>query len=549
MDSVTVQNQPTATAPMTAGSILAIPAVRQVLTMVAIAASVALGVMVIMWTQAPDYNTVYTNLDDMQVSEIVQSLETAGIDYKMQGSGTITVPAKLVHEVRMMLAGEGLPSESGTGLDMLQDEPGFGVSQFIETKRYNHGLETELGRSIAKLKPVKSARVHIALAKDSVFVRDRRKTTASVMLDVLSGQRLDKEQVGSIVYFLARSINGLEAEQVTVVDQSGRMLNSPETSGDYALSANHFEHTKRVEGDYVRSIEELLSPIVGAGKVRAKVVADLDFTRSEETQEVYDQDQGAIRSEATRIKERRGDAGQAAGIPGALTNQPPVGGNNGETADPEDQVTPIDTARDEVRNFEVNRTIRSVRQASGEIRRLSVAVIIDDRQLTDEEGNVTTTPRTAEELEQINALVREAVGFDQARGDSLQVVNSSFEVIDMGEPPAEPEIWETPLFRDLLKQGLGALLVLLLFFGALRPMSRSLIQAASAPQLAYAGMDEGAADGRMLDVDEEEDDEVAALPAPEEIPVEARIDNARKLASENPETMAGVVKDWVKEDG
>ncbi len=233
MDTVTLQNQPNSIQGMLSNT-----AVRQLLTMIAIAASVALGVLVILWTQSPDYNLLYANLDDQQAAEIIQSLEGAGIPYKVQGDGAVMVPAKRVHEARMKLAGEGLPSDSGVGLDMLQDEPGFGVSQFIETKRYNHGLETELGRTIAQLKPIKSARVHIALAKDSVFVRDRSKTSASVMLDLRAGQRLESDQVAAVVYFLSRSIHGLEAEQVTVVDQSGRMLNSPDDSSDYALSAN-----------------------------------------------------------------------------------------------------------------------------------------------------------------------------------------------------------------------------------------------------------------------------------------------------------------------
>lgn len=540
MDSVTVQN------PMaTAQSLLSNTAVRQLLTMVGIAASVAVGALVIMWTQSPDYNLLYANLEDAQSSEIIQSLETANIPYKLQGGG-VMVPAEFVHEARMKLAGEGLPSPSGTGLDMLHDEPGFGVSQFIETKRYNHGLETELGRTIAELKPVKRARVHIALAKDSVFVRDRSKTTASVMLEVRSGQKLENDQVDAIVYFLARSINGLEAENVTVVDQSGRMLNSPDNSTDAAVSGHQFEHTKRVEDDYVKRIEELLSPIVGIGKVRAQVVASLDYTQSESTKEIYDPDRSVLRSESTRIKERRGDAGGAQGIPGALSNQPPVAGNAANNNAGGDAAS-LDTARDAVRNFEVDRTISHTRQASGEIRRLSVAVIVDDRQSIDDEGNVQSTPRTAAEVQQLNALVREAVGFDEARGDTIQVINSSFETISIGEPPVDPKIWETPMFRDLLKQGLGVLLVLVLFFGALRPMSRSLIQAASSPQLAYAGV-EGPATGRMLAVEDSGDD-VAELPESKNVSVETRIDNARKLAAENPETVANVVKDWVAEDG
>lgn len=543
MDTVTLKNSPN---PMQ--GLLSNPAVRQLLTMVGIAASVALGALVIMWSQGPSYNVLYSNLTNEEASEVVQSLEGANIPYKLRGDGAITVPAKIVHEVRMNLAGEGLPSNSGKGLDILQEEQGFGVSQFIETKRYNHGLETELARTISQLKAVKSARVHIALAKDSVFVRDRGKTTASVLLDVLSGQRLEKEQVSSVVYLLARSIIGLEAENVAVIDQTGRMLNSPDASDDYAISSSQFEHTQKVEAAYVQRIEDLLSPIVGIGKVRAKVVANLDFTQSEETREEYAPDRSVLRSENTTFQERRGDMAAAQGIPGALTNQPPAGGNAGVTTNPEDAVNPIDTSRNAVRNFEVDRTISRTRLASGEIRRLSVAVIVDDRQTVDAEGNVTTASRSQAELDQLSALVREAVGFDEARGDSIQVVNSSFESVDIGEPPAAPKLWETPAFRDLLKQGLGALLVLMLFFGLLRPMSRSLIQAAATPQLAYAG-GEGGASGRMLAVEDSGPGAVAALPEPARKPVEQRIDGARKLAADNPESVANVVKTWVAEDG
>ncbi|MEM7081993.1 MAG: flagellar basal-body MS-ring/collar protein FliF [Pseudomonadota bacterium] len=538
MDSVTLQNP---SSPLQ--GLLANAAVRQLISMVAIAASVALGVMVIMWSSTPDYNVLASNLPDGEVAEIVQALEAAGIPYDIEGQGMVSVPAAKVHVARMELASNGLPRESGIGLEMLKEEQGFGVSQFVEGKRYNHGLETELGRTISALDPVRSARVHIALAKDSVFVRDRGQTSASVVLDVLSGRRLLDEQVAAIVYILARSVNGLAAERVTVVDQTGRMLNSPDMSSNHALSANQFEHTSRVEDVYVQRIEELLSPIVGVGKVRAKVVASLDFTESEETRELFDPERSAVRSETTSISERRGDSADAQGVPGALTNQPPVGGNEATAgATPESR---INTTRDAVRNFEVDRTVSHTRLASGEIRRLSVAVIVDDRQSTDEEGNVTKTARSDEELQQINALVREAVGFDEARGDSIQVVNSSFETFDPGEPPEAPKIWETPMFRDLLKQGLGVVLVLVLFFGALRPMTRSLMQAASAPQIAYAGA--GEATGRMLAV--EDSGAVATVDEAPPIPVEQRIENARKLAADSPESVAGVVKNWVAEDG
>lgn len=541
MDSLTLQ-QPAS--PLQ--GLLSNPALRQLLTLVGMAASVALGVMVILWSRTPDYNSLYANVSDQEAAEMVEVLQTAGIPYKLMANGGISVPAKSVHEARMQLAGEGLPASTELGLDMLKDDPGFGVSQFIENKRYIHGLETELGRTIAQLKPVRDARVHLAVAKDSVFVRNRGKTTASVLLDVRSGQRLESEQVAAIVYLLARSINGLEAEQITVVDQSGRMLNSPDSSTDHAMSANQFDHKRRVEESYVQRIEDLLSPIVGLGKVRAEVVADLDFTVSEQTEETFDPQKTVVRSEETSFNERRGDELAAQGVPGATSNKPPVSGNAGATADPEAQLKPIDTSREALRNYEVDRTVRHTRQATGEIRRLSVAVIIDNRESADAAGDVVSTPRTPEEIEQINSLVRETVGFDATRGDTIQVVNSSFETIAIGEAPEAIKFWETPAFRDVLKQGLGAMLVLIVIFGLLRPMSRGLLQAAGAPQLVNAG---GAAlpGSRMLAV--EDSDAQSALAAPTNIPVEQRIENTRKLAADNPETVAQVVKTWVAEDG
>lgn len=535
------QQQPAAG---TLGGLTSIPGVRQVLLLVGIAASVALGVVVVLWSQSPNYSLLYGNLEERDAAEVMQALQSAGISYRLQdGTGAITVPAKQVHEARLHLASQGLPQGAGLGVELIQQEQGFGTSQFMENARYHHILETELARTISNLKPVQSARVHLALPKQSVFVRDRKPASASVLLHLFSGGRMERDQVGAIVHLVASSIPNLDPGQVTVIDQQGRLLSSPEDSREYALTGSQFEHTRRVEETYTKRIEDLLTPLLGAGRVRAQVVADLDFTVTEETRESFTPDRTSLRSEVISQNQRRGEL-VPTGVPGALSNQPPESGTEvTEESAQTTQSVPFSSSSEATRNFELDKTISHVRQPVGRISRLSVAVIVDDRQTINAEGETVTAALTPQELERVTELVREAVGFDEARGDSVKVINQSFHSPPPLEPPPEPALWEKPFVRDLIKQGLGALLVLALVFGLLRPMFRSLLHPPQPARRALAV--EGSSD--LLEGGQGAIDEGVA-PARARLSYDDKVAAARSLAGQDPKQVAQVVKQWVSAD-
>ncbi len=521
-------------------------AARQLLAMVGIAASVALGVAVILWTKAPNHSVLFANLPQEAAAEVVQALDAAGIEYKLQqGTGAILVPSKVVDEARLAMAAEGLPSQGGSGLELMQEDPAFGLSQFMEQKRYHHALEIELGRSIAKLKPVRSARVHVAKGKDSVFVRDRTQTTASVVLDVYTGRALGQDQVASIVHMVASSIPNLESQAVTVIDQFGQLLSSPDNVRDSAMSDWQFDHTRKLEAQYVQRIEGLLAPVVGYGRVRAQVVANLDFTVSEQMQESYDPAAQVVLSEQSeRVERREGQGGEGGGIPGALTNQPPVTG--ADAADPNaPQAAPLNLSTNTVRNFENSRQITTTKRPVGDVQRLSVAVVIDDIHSVDEEGVVTNTARTAEEIAEIESLVREAVGFDVARGDTITVLNKSFQMVPTAEEPAALKFWENAWFADIVRQALGVILVLIVIFKVLKPMAGGLVRAstASLPPPTYALPAGAGAAGAAPALE--------GSTAPNELPraqkgtLDERVSAAKQMVNEDPERVANIMKDWV----
>jgi len=300
------------------------PNLKPLLLLLGIAAAVAAGVGVVLWTKEPTYSLLYGNLGQQDAAEIVQALQTSGIPYKLDGNGAITVPAEQVHDARLKLAGQGLPQADG-GFAVMSKDPGFGVSQFMEGARYQHALETELARTIANLQQVEAARVHLALPRQSAFVRDRRPPSASVLLQLKPGRRLAEEQTTAIVNLVASSIPELEASQVTVIDQQGRLLSSPELHDEFAARDKQLEIARDLEERYASRIEELLTPLVGAGRVRAQVVADVELSSTEEAREQYRPDSQIVRSEQTSEQTSRNGA-DSQGVPGALTNQPPTPG-------------------------------------------------------------------------------------------------------------------------------------------------------------------------------------------------------------------------------
>lgn len=528
------------------------PWLRQLAVMVGIAASVALGVAVVLWSQAPNYAPLYGNLAEKDASQVMEALQQAGVDFRVdQASGLLMVPAGKLKEVRMQLAGQGLPNSVGMGFELLQQDTGFGTSQMVEKARYQQAMQGELARTIATIGAVHSARVHLALPKQSVFVRKRQPPTASVALRLHSGRVLEDAQVEAIVHLVASSVPELETGRVTVVDHKGRLLSGHVDNRELKLSATQFEHTRRIEDHFRERIETLLAPIVGQDKVRAQVTADIDFSLTEQTQERYNPDQPALRSEQVNEEQMRG--GGAGGVPGALTNQPPAGGSAPETAAAQGGADgrdgPVNSSRQATRNYELDRVISHTRMAPLALRRLSVAVVVDDVTIAGADGEPIVRERTPEEVERLTALVREAIGFDARRGDSVRVINSAF----LGPEPvtALPEVplWERGWFLDLVKQVGGLLLVLILIVVVLRPTMRRLTATPAAESAQLEGPESGdradagaPGDGLLLSSDGE----------PVRLPGGGRYENvmdaARQLVEEDPKRVAQLVKTWMSEE-
>jgi len=535
--------------PVHAGGVVA--GLRPLLLLVGLAAAVAAGVGIALWSHGPNYSLLFGNLADADAARVTQSLDQSGIPYKVE-NGAVLVPAENVTDARMKLAAKGLPGSSGFSL--MEKDPGFGVSQFVENARYQHALEQELARTIEGLRQVEGARVHLAVPQQSAFIRDRRPVSASVFLQLRGGHRLDREQVESIINLVASSIPELTSDQVTVVDSQGRLLSSPEKNNEFAMREEQLEIARRMEEDYALRIESLLTPLLGPGRVRAQVVAQIEMASTEEAREQYRPDSQIVRSEQTSEQTSRSGSG-AQGVPGSLTNQPPEGGRvqppaaanaaNATAAVPAataeaTSASPDNASRAATRNYEIDRTVAYTRQPAGRLTRLSVAVLIDNLRKTDEEGKVTETALTEEQVGRITTLVRDAVGFDEGRGDRVSVVNQSFlpEAVAEEEEIESTPLWERPMVRDIAKllSGLIILVVLLLFI--IRPLMRSLSSVAKAvvapaiapqPQAVSANEAGTTRPGTVL-------------------AYEQQIAQARSLVAKDPVRVAQVVRDWVEKD-
>ncbi len=534
------------------------PWLRQVAVMVGIAASVALGVAVVLWSQAPNFAPLYGNMAEKDAGQVMEALQQSNVEFRVdEASGMVMVPSAKLKEIRMQLAGQGLPNSVGMGFELLQQDTGFGSSQMVERARYQHAIQGELARTIATIGAVHSARVHLAIPKQSVFVRKRQPPSASVALRLHNGRVLEEDQVEAVVHLVASSIPELEPGRVTVVDHKGRLLSGDSESRDMKLSATQFEHTRRIEQHFRERVEGLLFPIVGRDKVRAQVTADVDFTVTEQTQERFNPEQPALRSE--QLNEQKSlDAG-AGGIPGALSNQPPAAGTApqeaGAVAGAVAQGEARNSSRQSTRNFELDRVISHTRMSPISLRRLSVAVVVDDITTVGEDGTVSVRERTPEEIERLTELVREAIGFDSRRGDSVRVMNSSFlspePVADLPEVP----IWEQGWFLDIAKQVGGLFLVLILIFFVLKPTMKRL----TASHAGVAGGSDGAArvEGPLAQNHEGgvegqgslllgSDGEPISLPGGGKY--ENIMDAARQLVDEDPKRVAQLVKTWVNEE-
>jgi flagellar M-ring protein FliF len=523
------------------------PALRQLLLLGGIALAVAVGLWTYRWSQQPGYAPLYSGLADRDAADVAEALRGNGIAFRFENGG-VAVPQAQLDQARLQLAAKGLPRSGGVGFEMMQQDQGFGTSQFIESARYQHALETELTRTISALQPVRAARVHLAIPKPSAFARNGSSPSASVLIDLHAGRMLEQNQVASIVHLVASSVAGMPPSAVTVIDQYGRLLSQNDGDGTAARSAEQLEHTRRLEGDYVRRINELLLPMLGQGRVSAQVAADLDYSVTEEAREIYTPDPAKLRSEQVSEDTRR-SAASAVGVPGAVSNQPP----EAQAQQPLNQTTTGEgvqnLSRQTVRNFELDRTLSHTRQASGRLRRLSVAVLVDHlpRQKADgKPGETELMALTDAELAKVEALVREAVGFDPQRGDSVSVQNAPFIRADLPELESVP-LWQRPQLRDLARQTGGVLLLLTLILFVLRPTLRNLLAAPLRAPGAQPALPAGDGSARLP-----ADDRLALSADPASLPAlayENKLQTARNAVAQDPKRVAQVVKNWVGQEG
>ena len=518
-----------------------IPAVRQVVLLVGIAGAVAAGFAIFLWSQTPGYTQLYGSLQGTEAAEVADALRAADIDYKLNANnGSIMVPEARLHDARLQLASQGLPQSVTRGMSTIQEQSSFGVSQFMENARYQHALEAELARTISSLGAVREARVHLALPKQTTFIREQKTVSASVLLQLFRGRVLASDQASAIVHLVASSVPHLAPKNVTLIDQYGRLLSTGDQAPADAQAASQFKYSRRLEETFKSRIEDLLTPLVGPGRVRAQVVADVDFTIAEETRESFDPARTVVRSEQITESDQSGDGFVAAGVPGALSNQPPAATADATAADEAGQTETRNRSRDSIRNYEVDRTISHVRPQAGTIRRLSVAVLVDATPIDGADGQASMTP---EDIDRYTALVKEAVGFDEARGDTVVVIHEAFRDVDPVADAESPAFWDKPILRDVAKQILGAALVLAIAFGVIRPLLRGVL-ASNAPisgeYLGSAGEFVAArggapqlAGGRASIAAPSYDEKVAA---------------AKNITGHDPARVAQVVKQWVAAD-
>lgn len=531
--------------------------------MIGASAAVAAVAALWLWSRAPDYGVLYSNLSDRDGGAIIASLQQMNIPYKFAaGGGALLVAADKVPEARLRLASQGLPKGGSVGFELMDNQK-FGTSQFAEQVNYQRALEGELARSINSISAVESARVHLALPKPSLFVRDQKKPSASVVLSLHRGRSLDEGQISAMVHLISSSVPELSSKSITVVDQAGNLL-SAANAGTRGLDVTQLKYSQEIEQGYIRRIETILQPIVGANNVHAQVAADIDFSVVENTDEKYrpNQDPGsaAVRSQQSSESGQQG-AGAVGGVPGALTNQPgpdpvapitasgkpPAAAGAGQLkmttelgavmGAPARTTGPASNRKDTTVNYELDRSIRHVQQGAGGIKRLSVAVVVNYRSTVNAQGKRTTQALSVAELTQIQNLVRESMGFNAARGDSLNVVNSPF-ASDASDTPELP-IWRQPDNIEMAKAGgkylLLGILALYLWFAVLRPLLRKHLHPVPAQATAPGKEEASSAD---------------AVAQSQERQAERHLENTRyaqETAAKEPRAVAMLIKHWMGE--
>ena len=526
------------------------PGGRNFFLMLGVAFVLALMSGVWMWSQQPDYRVLFANFSDRDGGAIVASLQQMNVPYKFaDGGGAILVPAAQVHEIRLKLAAQGLPKGGNVGFELMENQK-LGVSQFLEQVNFQRALEGELARSIQSVAAIQAARVHLALPKASVFVRDQQKPTASVLINLHPGRTLDEQQVSAIVHLVASSVPDLPTKNVTVVDQNGNLLSETgKNANGNGLDPSQLKYVQELQQSIVKRIESIVTPIVGLNNVRAEATADVDFSHTEQAAETYrpnsTPNESAIRSQQTS-ESQNGGAANASGVPGALSNQPPAPSTAplnapGSAAGATNAATPSNTSvhKDMTVNYEVDKTVRYEQRPMGGLKRLSVGVVVNFKKEAGKNGKVTMRPLTEAEKNQITDLVKEAMGFNKERGDTLNVVNSPFAGAEKDVIPEVP-LWKRPEVIDsalgMSKYLAGGAILLYLYFAMLRPMFRKVVRTFEPPAPEPPQVEEDA----IVEI-EHEVEPMGTKPHSYQDNLEA----AKTLARNNPKMVANVVKAWV----
>ena len=537
------------------GGIDTVTIIRQLALIVGFAASVAIAFWVVLWMQEPNFSVLFGNLDKSEAGEVLDALQQLNISYKLdESTGAILVPSKNVHDARIKLAAQGLPkSTTGGGFaNLVTNDNTFGISESKENLIYQKALEQELARTISSLSNVKSARIHLAIPKQSVFLRSRQKPRASVIVSLYAGRSLNDGQVAAISHLVSSSVPNLDVENVTVVDQNGRLLTNGQSTSEMAMTSTQFEYARKLEKNYIERIENILIPILGADSVRAQVTADIDFTYNEQTQELFNPESQVPIS--VQIAEEQTSGKNLGGVPGALSNQPPAATEVPEQANAEAPAAGgapnSRSSRKETRNYEIDKTVSHTRYAMGRVRRLSAAVVVDDKVTVNEQGERIRSNRSPEEIDRITELVKKAIGFSIQRGDSVNVINEAFTEPLMPEELPEQPIWEKSWIWDAAKQAMGGILLLLILFGVLRPVIKNLsksiepiykvpaVAASSVPALPDMQEDQVSLSSQELQ---------KKLEAPA-TPMDKNMMIAQQAVTEDPKLVAQVVKNWVSQE-
>jgi len=521
----------------------------------ALAFGFALIVGVVLWSRQPDYSVLFSNLAEKDGGAVVASLQTQNIPYKFSENGSaILVPASQVHDLRLRLAAQGIPKGGLVGFELMETQK-LGLSQFHEQVNYQRALEGELSRTISSIASVAGARVHLAIPKQTAFLRDEQKPTASVMVNLHTGRSLDPAQIAGIVHLIASSVPQLTNDNVSVIDQDGSLLTKKPDPLQTSLDATQIKYTRELEEGYIQRINAILTPLFGKGNFRAQVSADVDFNVTEQTAETYRPNpspEQAIRSQQSSESQTRDQGPQ--GVPGALTNQPPVPATAPLTTPPvagtqgASQLPPLTSNKSATINYEVDKTIQHTRKALGQIKRLSVAVALNQKEEKDKSGAMKPVPLSDDDRKRVEDLVRDAVGYNKDRGDTLSVASSPFVASD--KDLLETPIWKDPdnvaLFKELIKYLVIAGVIAFVAFGVIRPLIKQVLP----PPEVKENEEEAAADesgeGEEGEEGEEEGAEVALSPeATARLAYEEKLAKARELAKENPRMVANLIKEWM----